>query len=136
MFVNRAADALRDTAVDVALGQHRVDHDAAIVNHAHPQQLELAVGRIDFDDRADRRIGPRRIRRGTALGIAFLVDVGMAEVARRLESRFDLLGVNSEGVVVDRAHDLVELDVTRGCILGKDFAAVAFQVRPASLVNQ
>src|SRR5580704_13145201 len=52
----------------------------------------------------------------------------MAEVARRLEARLDLLGVDPEGVVVNGVDDLVESDVTRGRVLRKNPAAPAFQI--------
>ena len=59
-LVERAADALGDAAVDLALDDHRVDHGAAVVDDAVAQDLDLGGDRVGLDDRRVHAVGEGR----------------------------------------------------------------------------
>src|SRR5205823_14874463 len=50
LLVRRAANALGDAAVDLAIHDHRVDHRATVFDDAVAQELEDAGLRIYLDD--------------------------------------------------------------------------------------
>ena len=62
-LVERAADALRDASVDLALDDDRVHDDAAVVLDDVPDERELAGGAIDLDDGRVHAAGERRLGR-------------------------------------------------------------------------
>ena len=59
-LVERAADALRDAAVDLALDDHRVDQVAAVVDHGVLQDPDLRGQRVGLDDHGVHAGGERR----------------------------------------------------------------------------
>ena len=63
-LVERAADALRDAAVDLALDDHRVDQVAAVVDDGVLQDLDLRRVRVGLDDHGVHAVGEGRARSG------------------------------------------------------------------------
>ena len=59
-LVERAADALRDAAVDLALDDHRVDQVAAVVHHGVLEDRDLGGLRVGLDDHRVHAGGERR----------------------------------------------------------------------------
>ncbi len=59
-LVQRAADALRHAAVDLALDDHRVDQVPAVVDHGVPEDLDLRRQRVGLDDHRVHAGGERR----------------------------------------------------------------------------
>ena len=62
-LVQRAADALGDAAVDLALDDPRVDQRAAVVHHAVAQDRDLGRVRVGLHDRGVHPGGERRTQR-------------------------------------------------------------------------
>ena len=67
-LVERAADALRDAAVHLALDDHRVDQRPAVVHDAVAQHVDLGGLRVGLDDRRVHAVGERRPRRRVVVG--------------------------------------------------------------------
>ena len=119
-LVERAADALRDAAVDLALDDHRVDQRAAVVHDAVAQDRDLGGLRVGLDDRRVHAGGERRPRSASSSrvpsrpGLLVLGDRRLARVAdRELGGR---LGRLVEGVAqrVGQHGDRAEVDRRAG----------------------
>ena len=67
-LVERAADALRDAAVHLALDDHRVDQRPAVVHDAVAQDPDLGGLRVGLDDRGVHAVGEGRLHRRVVVG--------------------------------------------------------------------
>ena len=74
-FEQRVADALRDAAMHLAVGDHRIDDAAGVLRHQELFDLHVAGLHVDFDDRDVAGIGE---------GARRIVVAGLGK------SRFDL----------------------------------------------
>ena len=59
-FVQGSAYSLSDATVNLSLHDHRVDHPAAVVDHAVAQDRDLSGLRVGLDDRGVHAVGERR----------------------------------------------------------------------------
>ena len=66
MLVERAADALHDSAGDLPFDHHRIDHHAAVLAHDVAQDADLARARVDLDRAGVAGVGESERRRGEA----------------------------------------------------------------------
>ena len=114
-LVERAADALRDAAVDLALDDHRVDQVAAVVDDGVLEDRDLGGLRVGLDDHGVHAGGERRaLGRVEVLALqARLVVLGHRRLARVADRELGgRLGRLVEGVAqrVGQHRDRAEVD--------------------------
>ena len=88
-LVERAADPLGDATVHLALDDHRVDHDAAVVHHAVAQDADLGGDRVGLDDRRVHAVGEGGLGGGVEV---LALEPGLLVVGHRR-----LVGVEGAG---------------------------------------
>ena len=132
-LVERAADALRDAAVDLALDDHRVDEVAAVVHDGVLQDRDLGGLRVGLDDHGVHAGGERRPLRRVEVaaleaGLVVLGDRRLAGVADRELGR--RLGRLVEGVAqrVGQHGDRAQVDGRRRACLTRHDAVDDLEV--------
>ena len=129
-LVERAADALGHSAVDLALDDHRVDQRAAVVDDAVAQDLDLGRLRVGLDDDGVHAVGERRPGRRVVVGALQpgrlprghrrLVGVGGGgelggPPGRLVEGVAERVGEDGDGAEVDRTRPTRGRPSTRTC---------------------
>ena len=79
-LVQGPTHALRDTAVHLTLDDHRVDHPAAVMDHAVTENLYLGGHWVGLDDGRVHAVGERRLCRGV---VALALEPRLLAVGHR-----------------------------------------------------
>src|SRR6516225_7251795 len=123
MLEHRLADALGETAVDLALDDHRIDDGADVVDAPETDDLDAAVVRIDLELTEMRAVAEGEARRIVDRGLLQAGLEGLEREVVRYVSRARHRGERHAPVGAGNDEGAIgEIDVARGRLeqVGRD----------------